>query len=260
MPYSARLNPWAVVRLLPNCQRVTIARHRSESDAAGYCRILHRLEPQADLIVIFDPISEEISTQIPDRPSSKIRSITPDAIAMVQTRKVEVVPHNPLWQDAFEAEADLIADILGDNVAAIHHIGSTAIPNIYAKPIIDILVAVGDITQVDDRNLAMESLGYEAMGEFGIPDRRYFRKCNRFGTRTHHVHTFEVGSVQIERHLAFRDYMRTHTDDARQYSQLKQQLAGRYPQDIEGYMDGKDGFIKDMDKKAAAWRKSSIGG
>ena len=179
---------------------------------------------------------------------------------MPQTRTVEVVPHNPAWRDVFEVEADLIANILGDNVAAIHHIGSTAIPNIYAKPIIDILVAVADMTRVDDRNLAMESLGYEAMGEFGIPGRRYFRKCNRFGTRTHHVHTFEVGSAQIDRHLAFRDYMRTHPDEARQYSELKQKLAERYPQDIEGYMDGKDGLIKDMDKKAAVWRKSSIGG
>ncbi|MDY6941328.1 MAG: GrpB family protein [Cyanobacteriota bacterium] len=171
-------------------------------------------------------------------------------------RKVEVVPHNRAWQDAFETEARQIAHTLGKNVSAIHHMGSTSIRDIYAKPIIDLLVAVRDITQVDSCNKAMESLGYETMGEYGIPDRRYFRKDDRHGTRTHHVHVFEVGSAQIDRHLHFRDYMRTHPEDARKYSDLKRQLARKYPQDIESYMDGKDDFIKEMDKKAAIWHKS----
>ncbi|MBE9042014.1 GrpB family protein [Oscillatoriales cyanobacterium LEGE 11467] len=176
------------------------------------------------------------------------------------TRKVEVVPHNPAWREAFEAESLRIAEILGENVAAIHHIGSTSIPTIYAKPIIDVLVAAVDLARVDDRNSAMEALGYEAMGEYGIRDRRYFRKDNRAGSRTHHVHIFEKGSGQIDRHLTFRDYMRTHPEDAQQYSELKQKLAAKYPEDIEGYMDGKHGFIQEIDSKAAAWRKQSVQG
>jgi len=76
----------------------------------------------------------------------------------------------------------------------ICRIGSTAIPGIYAKPIIDLLVEVKDIIKVDEQSSAMESLGYEVMGEFGIPDRRYFRKDSQEGVRTHHIHTFEVGS------------------------------------------------------------------
>lgn len=90
--------------------------------------------------------------------------------------KVEVVPHNLQWRDAFEAESQQVADAIGENLAAIHHIGSTAIPNIYAKPIIDLLVEVKDISSVDEQSAAMESLGYEVMGEYGIPDRRFFRK------------------------------------------------------------------------------------
>ena len=91
-------------------------------------------------------------------------------------RKVEVVPHDPRWRDAFEAEAKHVAAALGENVVAIHHIGSTAIPNIFAKPVIDLLVEVRDITEVDGQSSAMESLGYEVMGEYGIHGRRYFRK------------------------------------------------------------------------------------
>src|ERR671921_2732344 len=102
--------------------------------------------------------------------------------------KVEVVPHNPRWREAFEAEARQVAAALGENVVAIHHIGSTAIPNIYAKPVIDLLVEVRDITEADGRSSAMESLGYEVMGEYGIPGRRYFRKDDRQGVRTHNLH------------------------------------------------------------------------
>ena len=174
-------------------------------------------------------------------------------------RKVEVVPHNPQWRDAFEAEAKQVAAALGENVVAIHHIGSTAIPDIYAKPVVDLLVEVRDITEVDGRSSAMESLGYEVMGEYGIPGRRYFRKDSREGIRTHNIHAFEAGSAEVERHLAFRDYMIAHPGDAQRYSELKRKLAEEHPRSMDGYMDGKDGFIKEMDRRAAQWRRSRTG-
>lgn len=169
-------------------------------------------------------------------------------------KKVEVVPHDPRWRDAFEAEAKQIANALGENIVAVHHIGSTAIPDIYAKPVVDLLVEVRDLTEVDGRGSAMESLGYEVLGEYGIPGRRYFRKDSPEGVRTHHVHAFEAGSDEVERHLAFRDYMLAHPADAQSYSELKRKLAKEHPQSFDGYMDGKDGFIKEMDRRAARWR------
>jgi len=174
-------------------------------------------------------------------------------------RRVEVVPHNPNWCSAFENESKQIVAALGDNVAAVHHIGSTAIPTIHAKPIIDMLVEVREIAKVDERDSAMQALGYEVMGEFGIPGRRFFRKDNEAGIRTHHIHVFEVNSAQVERHLAFHDYIKIHAEDAQKYSELKQELAKKYPNNIEGYMDGKDGFIKEIDKKAVEWRTSQRG-
>lgn len=123
-------------------------------------------------------------------------------------RKVEVVPYDWNWQNLYQAESISVAKAL-QNVIAIHHIGSTAIIGIYAKPIIDILVEVKDINSVDGYNTAMETLNYQPMG-FGIVDRRFFRKYNSLGIRTYHVHVFETNSPQVTRHLAFRDYMNAH--------------------------------------------------
>ena len=168
--------------------------------------------------------------------------------------KVEVVPPNLAWREAFATEAKQVIQALNGNIVAIHHIGSTAIPNIYAKPIIDILVEVQSIANVDKQQSQVEALNYETMGEYGIPDRRYFRKSNALGIRTHHLHIFEVGSAQITRHLTFRDYLISHPEDAQKYSDLKRQLARQHPDDIESYMDGKNDFIQAIDRKAAAWK------
>ena len=170
--------------------------------------------------------------------------------------RVNVVPHNSGWRDAFEAEAKLVAAALGENVVAAHHIGSTAIPGIYAKPVIDMLVEVRDVAEVDGRSSAMESIGYEVMGEYGIPGRRYFRKDDREGIRTHHIHAFEAGSDEVVRHLSFRDYMLAHPADAQRYGELKRRLAEEHPQSLDEYMDGKDDFIKEIDRRAAQWRAS----
>src|SRR5688572_23286552 len=100
----------------------------------------------------------------------------------------------------------------------------------------------------------MELLGYEVMGEFGIPGRRYFRKDDGEGIRAHQIHTFEASSDQARRHLAFRDFLIAHPDEANQYSALKRRLAAEHPHDADSYMDGKDAFIQQIDRRAAVWR------
>ncbi len=139
-------------------------------------------------------------------------------------------------------------------VVAIHHIGSTATPSIHAKPIIDLLAEVTDLQAVDSRAASMRGLGYEVMGECGLPGRRYFRKDDGDGNREYQVHAFLAGSSEITRHLAFRDFLLAHPRLAQQYSDLKRRLARQHPFDIEGYMDGKDPFIKEMERRALAWR------
>lgn len=90
----------------------------------------------------------------------------------------------------------------------------------------------------------MEQLNYEVMGEFGIRGRRYFRKDNAAGIRTHHIHAFDVGSPELARHIAFRNFLRTHSEQARQYEKLKLELATRFPDDREQYTEGKSEFIR----------------
>ena len=167
--------------------------------------------------------------------------------------KVEIVSHDPKWRAAFEVESQLVRSALGDNAMAIHHIGSTSIENILAKPIIDMLVEANEIDAVDTCSEEMESLNYEVMGEFGIEGRRYFRKDNASGVRTHQIHVFQKGSDHIRRHIAFRDYLIAHPDQAKNYSDLKRKLVQKYNGDAESYIDGKDDFIKEIDRRAAAW-------
>ena len=166
--------------------------------------------------------------------------------------RVIVVPPDPSWPARFDAFAGGIRDALGEVAVAIHHIGSTSIPGIHAKPIIDVLVEATSLDDLDARANALVAVGYESLGEFGIPGRRYFRMDDQTGTRICQIHAFEVESSGAIRHLAFRDFMRAHPERAREYSELKIRLAGQ-DLDIEAYMDGKDAFIKEMERQALDW-------
>ena len=168
--------------------------------------------------------------------------------------QITLVPHDPSWAAAFEREAAAIRAALGDVPITLHHIGSTAIPGIVAKPVIDILGVVTRIEELDVHGHRLVSLGYEAMGEFGIPGRRYFRKDSSDGVRTHQVHTFGAGSPEIQRHIDFRDYLRAFPDAAADYAALKRGLAARSGADIVRYADAKTEFVRDIERRAAAWR------
>lgn len=165
---------------------------------------------------------------------------------------VVVTNYNENWKQLFNEESQKIKDIFGDQLIDIHHIGSTSVPGLKAKPIIDIMPVVKDIEKVDSFNEQMTGLGYECMGELGIKGRRYFRKGGDH--RTHQVHVFQVDNKQdINRHLAVRDYLRTHTEEAKQYGNVKENLAKQFPTDIEAYIDGKDAFVKELERKALHW-------
>jgi len=167
--------------------------------------------------------------------------------------RIHVVAPDPDWPANFQREAGLIVRELGRLVVAIHHIGSTSIPGIFAKPVIDILLEVADLDALDAISEGMRRLGYEGLGEFGIAGRRYFRRNDPSGVRTHQVHAFLQGDPHVHRHLAFRDYLIAHPDVAAAYSTLKRRLADRHPEDVEAYMDGKEPFIKEQLAKALAW-------
>ena len=166
-----------------------------------------------------------------------------------------MLPYDPAWHILFKQEAQQLAQIFSAEIVAIHHIGSTSIPGIPAKPIIIIMPVVQDIQRIEGYNAVMLENGYVARGEFGIPGRRFFIKGGD-EHRSHHLHIFQVGNPEIERHLAFRDYMIAHPQEAQAYGALKESLARQYPFDMDGYVNGKDQFIKDIDRKARVWCES----
>lgn len=165
----------------------------------------------------------------------------------------EVVPYNAKWVTDFEEARVELSSVFCNVARKIHHIGSTSIPGMDAKPIIDILVEVSDIEHVDSMNTGMEGIGFECMGEYGIPARRYFRRIDDQGVRTHHVHVFEAETGNVFRHLAFRDYLIAHPDKAREYSGIKRGLAVSAGDDWEFYVKGKDSFVRETEELAVAW-------
>ena len=151
----------------------------------------------------------------------------------------------------YDEEKRQIMEILGSECITVYHIGSTSVPGLAAKPIIDIMVSARSLSGADSCRSGFEAIGYEWLGEFGIPGRRYLRKGG--DERTHQIHIFQCDDREnIERHLAFRGYLRKHADARDAYAGLKKDLAAAFPYDIEGYCSGKDAFVKEMETKALA--------
>jgi GrpB-like predicted nucleotidyltransferase (UPF0157 family) len=174
---------------------------------------------------------------------------------MVAMRNIRVVDYDPAWVEAFQREVEQLAPIFGEHLISIYHIGSTSVPGLPAKPIIDIMPVVQDIHRLEPLYPALIALGYEPLGENGIPGRRLFIKGG-VEHRTHHVHTYGPDHPEVVTHLNFRDYLRAHPEVARQYAVLKANLARQFPHDIDSYIEGKAPFIRDILQKAAAWRET----
>ncbi|MFS0656441.1 GNAT family N-acetyltransferase [Bacillus sp. 179-C3.3 HS] len=171
-----------------------------------------------------------------------------------QRRRVEVVEYKTSWHDQFRQEHDVLKTVLGENWVSGHHIGSTSIAGMAAKPIIDILLEVKQIKVIDQCNHLFEQLGYTALGENGITGRRFLTKGGL--ERSHHIHVYEAGHHDIRRHLPFRDFLKATPHRANDYAAKKRQLAKAHPEDIASYIRGKDALIKEIEKEAYQWSKS----
>jgi GrpB-like predicted nucleotidyltransferase (UPF0157 family) len=157
--------------------------------------------------------------------------------------RVEIVPYDPGWPMMFEQEATRIREACGHWLLAIEHIGSTAVPGLAAKPILDIMPGVDTIDDAINCIEPMAGLGYEHLGEFGIPGREFFvLKHNH--RRVAHVHMFAIGCPDWHRHIVFRDLLRADSSKRQQYQVLKQELAAMYADDRERYAERKTEFIR----------------
>ncbi|MCG3226558.1 MAG: GrpB family protein [Candidatus Heimdallarchaeota archaeon] len=162
---------------------------------------------------------------------------------------VKLKDYNKEWSNLFDKEAKLISSAISNYLVDIQHIGSTAIPNTVAKPIIDMAVAIDNLSNIEQVVTLLEEEGYEYRGEQGIPDRHLFVKGDE-ESRTHHIHVMVNTSYEWKKHILFRDYLRQHTLEAEQYSELKKKLADKFELDREKYTDGKEEFILKIIEKA----------
>ena len=156
---------------------------------------------------------------------------------------VELHPYSADWASLFAAEKARLEGVIGQYVLDIQHIGSTSIPNMPAKPILDIGVAVQNFEAAAVCIAPLEALGYDYRGENGIPRRHLFVKGI---DRTHHLHMNEITSRDWRITIAFRDYLRSHPDVAREYAALKRSLAQQFPTDRLAYTEGKAPFIQNI--------------
>jgi GrpB-like predicted nucleotidyltransferase (UPF0157 family)/predicted kinase len=164
-----------------------------------------------------------------------------DAIWNNITEEVALVPYDPAWPQMFEEEKKFIEAALGDRVTEIHHIGSTAIPGLAAKPVIDIMLVVRGLNEAVDCIGPLSDLGYAFIDYPQNTDRRFFRKGV---PRTHHAHIVAQGNAELAHHLAFRAALRADPQLRDEYAALKYQLAERHRNDRAQYSDSKTKFVR----------------
>jgi len=169
---------------------------------------------------------------------------------------VIIVDYDPEWPNVYAEERQQILDAVGDIVAAIEHVGSTSVPGLGAKPIIDIMVGVHSLADAEKCIEPLSLIGYEYRPELEafIPERRCFQRGPADAHR--HLHMVEIASDFWKRHLLFRDFLRAHPDVAAEYERLKRALAAQFGRDREGYTDAKTSFIEAVVARARAEKRA----
>ena len=160
------------------------------------------------------------------------------------TKHVIVLPYDEQWKKDFLMIKDELTSALGQLAMGIEHIGSTSVEGLSAKPIIDIDVVIKDYNVLEEVVSALKVIGYRHEGDLGITGREAFKYEGKEHLRKHHLYVCPVDSPELKRHIAFRDYLRTHSEAVREYSYIKEEGAKQYPDDIERYIEHKSPFIE----------------
>ena len=156
-------------------------------------------------------------------------------------RGITVVDYDPAWSTQFETLRSIILSAVGDIAVAVEHVGSTSVPGLAAKPIIDIDVVVASAADVSVAIERLAVIGYEHRGNLGVEDREAFASPSEQPQR--HLYVCIQGGTALQNHLALREYLRKNSDSAAKYGRLKKQLAARFPNDMDNYIDGKTDFV-----------------
>jgi GrpB-like predicted nucleotidyltransferase (UPF0157 family) len=165
---------------------------------------------------------------------------------------VILASYDPEWSRMAARHAERLR-ALGSILVTVHHIGSTSVPGLAAKPIIDLMPLVTDLAKLDQERGCVEALGYDWHGELGISGRRYCTLSDEVGIRIVQLHFFNTDSSQVERHIAFRDYLRAHPDRASAYEKEKRRARDLHRNDSHAYTDEKAAWICDTEAEALIW-------
>ncbi len=164
------------------------------------------------------------------------------------TAPIMIEEYDPQWPQRFDAIHSRIAPVLGALASAIEHVGSTAIPGLAAKPIIDIDVLLNSPKNLPQAITKLQAIGYEHQGTLDVPGRDAFKAPGH--DIQHHLYVCSTPDTEFSRHIAFRNYLRTHPTDAEDYAQLKRSLAGKFAVDRETYTRAKTDFIEEILRRA----------
>lgn len=162
---------------------------------------------------------------------------------------VELEDYNPKWKNEYEKEEKLLKEILGDKIIEIHHIGSTSIEGLKAKPVIDILVVINSLNEISEIEEMLKLYNYENRGQQGVPDRYFFAKGSE-EARSHYVHFVEPNSNTYYNQIYFKKYLIEHSEYIKKYCDLKQELAEKYKEERSKYTASKNEFITSVIKLA----------
>ena len=173
---------------------------------------------------------------------------------MSHNRTVEIVDYNPGWPALALVESARLANAIGADLIRIEHLGSTSVPGLAAKPVVDLFPVVTSLKALDRRQSAIEELGYLWRGEFGVTGRRF---CSRDIAGVRRFHCFEDGTEELVRHRIFRDYLRAHPFEARALEDQKRGAAAAHPDDTLAYNGAKSGWILACQLRANAWAEKT---
>lgn len=165
----------------------------------------------------------------------------------MKTKYVIVEDYNPKWKDEFKSIENELLSVLSGKIISIEHVGSTSVEGLAAKPIIDIDVVIDQ--NFEEVKKSLECIEYMHEGDLGIAGREAFNYENKPHLMLHHLYVCNKDNEELFRHITFRNYLRKHKEDREKYSDIKKEMALKYPKDIDSYIEGKQPVILDIYKK-----------
>lgn len=171
-------------------------------------------------------------------------------------RKYSISEYDPNWVSKFESVKKLISEIFGSKALQIEHVGSTSIPGMKAKPLIDVLIIVNDVKDLSKETLKMVGIGYEWGENYIAPDTLLFFKTGPDGEKLENIHVCQVDAPKTRQFIVMRDFFRTFSEKAKQYADLKESNFQKHPDDYPAYRAAKAPFLTQMEKEAYEWEES----